>query len=207
LLGPAELPPPTSFPLVFHPGDAAEAKADDLLAALPDTEGPIVAIHPSAGVPVKLWEEARLAAVADRLADECGARIVLTGGPGDEALTGAVAAQMTRSRPLDATGRTDVASLVALYRRCALVLGPDGGALHLAVAAGAPTVHLYGPADPVKFGPWGDPARQRVVHAGMRCARCGDLAPSRPRGAACMLAIGVDDVLAAARPLLGVVGR
>jgi heptosyltransferase-2/heptosyltransferase-3 len=87
------------------------------------------------------------------------------------------------------------------------VLGPDSGALHLAVAAGAPTVHLYGPADPVKFGPWGDPARQRVVHAGRHCARCGDLSPSRPRGAACMVAITVGDVLAAARPLLAAVPR
>ncbi|MFN8514459.1 MAG: glycosyltransferase family 9 protein [Chloroflexia bacterium] len=145
--------------------------------------------------------------MADRLAAEFGARIVLTGGPGDEPLTGAVAAQMASGRPLDLTGQTDIASLVALYRRCALVLGPDSGALHLAVAAGAPTVHLYGPADPVKFGPWGDPARQRVVHAGRHCANCGDLSPSRPRGAACMLAIGMEDVVAAARPLLALVAR
>lgn len=207
LLAPSAPPPPTDFPLVFCPDEEAEAQARALLAALPDGAGPIVAIHPSAGVPVKLWDEGRLAAVADRLATEFGARIVLTGGPGDEALTGAVAAQMTVPRPLDLTGRTNVASLVALYQRCALVLGPDGGALHLAVAAGAATVHLYGPADPVKFGPWGDPARQRVVHAGMHCARCGDLAASRPRGAACMLAIGVEQVLAAARPLLATVPR
>ena len=33
---------------------------------------------------------------------------------------------------------TDIATLGALYQRCALVLGPDSGALHLAVAAGAP---------------------------------------------------------------------
>jgi heptosyltransferase-2/heptosyltransferase-3 len=207
LLVPTAAPSPADFPLVFHPGDAAEAAAAALLAPLPDDGGPLVAIHPSAGVPVKLWDEARLAAVADRLADEFGARIILTGGPGDGALAGAVAAQMATAQPLDLTGRTDIATLVALYRRCALVLGPDSGALHLAIAAGAPTIHLYGPADPVKFGPWGDPARQRVVHAGMRCARCGDLAPSRPRGAACMLAITVGDVLAAARPLLAAVQR
>ena len=192
----------TDFPLVFNPGDAAEGLAEALLAPLADGEGPIVAIHPSAGVPVKLWDEGRLAAVADRLIGEIGARVVLTGGPGDEVLTGAVAGRMTQGQPLDLTGRTDIATLVALYRRCALVLGPDSGALHLAVAAGAPTVHLYGPADPVKFGPWGDPARQRVVHAGMRCARCGDLGAARPRGAACMLAIGVEEVVAAARATL-----
>ena len=50
-------------------------------------------------------------------------------------------------------------------RRCALVLGSDSGPLHLAVAVGAPTVHLYGPVPAAKFGPWGDPARHVVLTA------------------------------------------
>lgn len=191
---------PLAYPLVFEPGEAARARARALLP--PGDPAPIVAIHPSAGVPVKLWDEARLAAVADRLATEFGARIVLTGVKGDEALTGAVAARMATAPPRDLTGATNVAELVALYARCALVLGPDSGALHLAVAAGTPTIHLYGPADPVRFGPWGDPARHRVVAADRHCDRCGDLSPARPRGAACMLAIGTDEVLAAARAQL-----
>ncbi|MGN6756890.1 MAG: glycosyltransferase family 9 protein [Thermomicrobiales bacterium] len=187
---------PGELPLVFAPGLDAVAQATALLARLPDGAGPIVAIHPSAGVPVKLWDEGRLAAVADWLATEYAARIVLTGSPGDAPLTAAVAGQMT-APALDLTGETDIATLVALYRHCALVLGPDSGALHLAVAAGTPTIHLFGPADPWRFGPWGDPARHLVVKAGMRCTRCGDLSPSRPRGAACMLAITVEDVAAA----------
>jgi len=189
-------------PLVFAPGAAADARAAALLGPLGTTAAPVVAIHASAGVPVKLWDEDRLGAVADALAREFGARIVLTGGKGDEALTGAVAAAMTGAPPLDLTAQTTIPELVALYGRCALVLGPDSGALHLAVASGAPTLHLYGPADPVRFGPGGDPARQRVVSAGRHCDRCGDLSPARPRGAACMLAIGTEQVLVAARELL-----
>lgn len=194
---------PCADPSNFRPSPADAARAAELLAETGADDGaPLVAIHPSAGVPVKLWDEGRLATVADRLAADYGAQIVLTGGPGDEALTAAVARQMT-TPALDLAGRTSLGELGAVFARCALALGPDSGALHLAVAAGAPTVHLYGPADPVKFGPWGAPARQRVVSAGMHCARCGDLLPARPRGAACMLAIEVADVLRAARPLLG----
>jgi heptosyltransferase-3 len=193
-------------PLVFASGAAADARAAAILAPLGASAAPIVAIHASAGVPVKLWDEGRLAAVADGLAREFGARIVLTGGARDEALTGAVAAAMETAPPLDLTGRTTIPELVALYGRCALVLGPDSGALHLAVASGTPTLHLYGPADPVRFGPWGDPAWQRVVSAGRHCDRCGDLSPDRPRGAACMLAIEAEQVLAAARELLAARG-
>lgn len=192
---------PIVHPLVFTPGDESEQHAASLLDRLAGT-GPIVAIHASAGVPVKLWDEGRLAAVADRLVAEYGARIVLTGSRGDEDLTGAVAAAMTSGAPRDLVGQTTIPQLVALYRHCALVIGPDSGALHMAVAAEVPTIHLYGPADPIRFGPWGDPARQRVVRAVMHCDRCGDLSPTRPRGAACMLAIGIEDVLAVARELL-----
>lgn len=191
---------PIDHPLVLVTPEAAERHAAMLLASL-DSARPIVAIHASAGVQVKLWDEERLALVADRLAEEYGAQIVLTGSQGDEGLTGAVAAAMTTT-PLDLTGRTNIPELIALYNHCALVIGPDSGALHMAVAADVPTIHLYGPADPVRFGPWGDPQRQRVISAGMHCARCGDLSPTRPRGAACMLAIGPDKVLAAARELL-----
>jgi heptosyltransferase-2/heptosyltransferase-3 len=74
---------------------------------------------------------------------------------------------------LDLAGRTSVAQLAALFARCALVLGPDSGPLHLAVAMGRPTVHLYGPADANRFGPWGPPARHRVVASPLACAPCG----------------------------------
>lgn len=192
---------PLAWPVRFRPTPAEMGNAAALLATHPAPRGPLVAIQPGAGVPVKLWDEARWARVADRLAADYGARIVLTGGPGDEWLTAAIAAQMT-AQTLDLAGRTTFGESAAVLERCALALGPDGGGLHLAVAAGTPTVHLYGPADPALYGPWGAPARHRVVRAGLRCADCGNLSTTRPRGAACMLAIGVDEVLAAATALL-----
>ena len=194
---------PAALPPVFHPWREDEERATAILAPLA-REGraaPLVAIHASAGVPVKLWDEGRWAAVADRLVAEFGARIVLTGGPGDESLVGEIARRMS-GPALDLAGRTSIGALAATLARCAAGLGTDNGALHLAVAVGTPTVHLYGPADPVLYGPWGDAARHRVVSAGLRCDRCGDLSPARPRGATCMLAIGVEDVLRAVRPLL-----
>ncbi|MBA3531944.1 MAG: hypothetical protein H0T73_08505, partial [Ardenticatenales bacterium] len=55
---------------------------------------------------------------------------------------------------------------------CALVIGPDSGPLHLAVARARPTVHLYGPVSPATFGPWGDPTRHRVVSQSLACQFC-----------------------------------
>ncbi|HZM52766.1 MAG TPA: glycosyltransferase family 9 protein, partial [Vicinamibacteria bacterium] len=41
-----------------------------------------------------------------------------------------------------------------LARRARLVVAADTGPLHLACAAGAPVVGIFGPTDPARNGPW-----------------------------------------------------
>jgi ADP-heptose:LPS heptosyltransferase len=92
-----------------------------------------------------------------------------------------------------------VGQLTALLRRATLVLGVDSGPLHLAASQGTPSVHLYGPSDAVRFGPWGDPTRHRVLRAGLWCSPCGVFSAC-PRGTdppECMAAIDISAVLAA----------
>jgi heptosyltransferase-2/heptosyltransferase-3 len=164
----------------------------------------LVVIHPGTGGPAKLWQATSWAAVADALAAEPGARLLLTGGPGEEALVAEVAALMNRP-PLTLAGRTSVGQLAALLGRAALVLGVDSGPLHLAVSQGTPSVHLFGPSDQARFGPWGRPERHVVLRAGLWCSPCGvfDACPRGIAGPECMERIAPGAVLAAARRLLG----
>jgi lipopolysaccharide heptosyltransferase II len=164
-----------------------------------DAEELLVLLHPGTGGPAKLWFPQRWAAVADALAD-LDVRLVVTGGPGEEALVEDVAGRM-RTRPLTLAGRTTVGQLAALLRRSALALGVDSGPLHLAAAQGVPTLHLYGPSDAGRFGPWGDPARHVVIRADLWCSPCGVFSGC-PRGLArpeCMEQIDVGRVIAQAR--------
>lgn len=205
---PRALPPDdatlmTAHPMLFRVPDEARAKASDLLNGW-GLDTPLIAINPSAGAPVKQWLPERWARVADALASRYGAAIVLTGAPGDESLTGEVTAAMTHPA-LDLTGKTDFPTLGAVYERAALVLGPDCGSLHLAVAVRTPSVHLYGPADVARYGPWGNPARHVAITADRRdipCLGCGDLAPSRPPAPPCLTIIEAADLLAVADRLL-----
>jgi heptosyltransferase-2/heptosyltransferase-3 len=108
--------------------------------------------------------------------------------------------------PLALAGRTSVGQLAALLRRADLVLGVDSGPLHLAAAQGAPTIHLYGPGDAGRFGPWGDPHRHVVVREELWCSPCGVFSAC-PRGLElpeCMDRIAVARVIAAARRRLTV---
>jgi ADP-heptose:LPS heptosyltransferase len=162
----------------------------------------LVVLHPGTGGPAKLWLPERWVEVADTLVAS-GVRLVITGGPGEEALVAEIGGRM-RERAVMLAGQTTVGQLAALLRRAALVLGVDSGPLHLAAAQGVPTIHLYGPSDAARFGPWGHAARHAVVRAGLWCSPCGVFGAC-PRGLGrpeCMERIAVAQVLAQARQLL-----
>jgi ADP-heptose:LPS heptosyltransferase len=144
-----ELLEPLGVPRATHPDlslDATIGEEDRAWAArewvrlgLPE-EGPVVALSAVARDPRKQWGVARWAAVADAIA-EAGIPILLTHGPGEEEQERAVAEAM-RHAPVRGHAPTTVRQLAALFARCALWLGNDGGPKHLAVAAGVPTVSV-----------------------------------------------------------------
>jgi heptosyltransferase-2/heptosyltransferase-3 len=127
-----------------------------------------------------------------------GETVVVTGGPDEAPLARAVAAFVNRPI-LDLTGRTGLGELAAVFARCRLVLGPDSGPLHLAVAVGVPTVHLFGPASQHRFGPWGPPGKHMVVSTALPCAPCGRLNWPEPAEHPCVRTISPEAVLEAAR--------
>lgn len=193
---------PGSPPMAFTPTPAERAWADGWLAEHLAPGERLVVIHPGTGGPTKHWLPGRWAAVADGLAAP-GARLLLTGGPGEAALVAEVAALMG-GPCLTLAGQMSVGQMAALLGRAALVLGVDSGPLHFAVSQDTPSLRLYGPSDPRRFGPWGDPARHASLSAGIFCSPCG-VFTACPRGTAgpeCMAAIGVEPVVAAARALL-----
>ncbi len=194
--------------LRFTVTEEDERVAAQLLAAAPSI-APLVAIHPGSGAAVKRWRSAAWAELARRLAVEHGAQVVFTGSAGEAALIDPVLALLAAgpplpSPPISLAGQTSLGVLAAVYRRCALVIGPDSGPLHLAVAVGAPTVHLYGPVDRRTFGPWGSPQRHAVVTSDWGCVPCNRLDwPERALGEhGCVRDISLEQVLAATRERL-----
>ena len=165
--------------------------------ALGDGEPPVV-LHPgSSAVAVhKRWPSKRFADLARRLADE-GCRVVVAAGPtpAEQALAGAVCDASGGGAERGAPTRT-FEELAALLAAARAFVGSDSGPLHVASLVGTPAVQLLGPTHPVENEPWpGTPSRR--VEAPLACRPCR-------RGcaaAACMGAIGVDDVVAALRSL------
>jgi ADP-heptose:LPS heptosyltransferase len=186
------------WPLAYAPTDEERAWAAQRLAG-----HDWVAVSPGAGARAKLWTVEGWVQVIDALTADYGLHAVLVGGPAEVDLCRAIADRAAES-PLVLAGETTLGQLAALFGRCRLVVGPDSGPLNLAVAQGVPTVHLFGPADPVQFGPWGPDGRHAVVRADLPCVPCRklDWPLASDEVPPCMAAIAPADVLAAAARVL-----
>jgi ADP-heptose:LPS heptosyltransferase len=86
-------------------------------------------------------------------------RLLLIGGPEDRRAAEAVRRELPRRRVIDVTGEVDLLTVQAMLKRARLFIGNDSGLMHMAAAAGAPTLGLFGPSDERRYGPWGPNAR------------------------------------------------
>jgi lipopolysaccharide heptosyltransferase I len=135
------------FPISIPTED--ERFADE---AISNNSGPFAIINPGGGWRTKLWPAERFAELADWLWSDCALETLVTFGPGEEPL-----ARQVESRARSGKARRQASTLkqfVALARRAALFVGGDTGPLHLAAAAGAPIVGLFGPTSPDRNGPF-----------------------------------------------------
>ena len=86
-----------------------------------------------------------------------------------------------------------------MIARCNLFLSNDSGLMHVAGALGIPTIAIFGSTNPVTTSPAGE--KSVVIHHDVACGPC--LKPVCPTDFRCMEMIGVEEVYAAARKLLG----
>jgi heptosyltransferase-1 len=167
------------------PDDAA---ARDRVAAYLTAEGleprRFVVVHPGtsehgAG---KRWPAESFAELSRLVHDTLHLPVLVTWGPGEEELARGVcelAGPAARLAPR--TG--SLLELVELLRQASAFVSADTGPMHLAAAAGAPCVALFGPKDPAVYGPYGE------GHAVLR--------PAADGGARSMAGLRPEQVLAA----------
>jgi len=181
------------------PDADARAAAETILAEQGIQKGDtLIGIAPGASYgPAKMWFPERYAAVADKLADEFSAKVILFGSSGDRERTDLVQRHSSHSL-IDLAGKTALREAIALIHRCDLFISNDSGLMHLAGALDVPLVAIFGSTNPVATSPAGD--RSRVIHKDVPCSPC--LKKECPTDFRCMDLIQVDDVYNASRMLL-----
>ena len=158
----------------------------------------LIGIAPGASYgPAKMWFPERFAAVADRLANEFSARIILFGSAGDRERTNLV--QRHSENPMiNLAGETTLKEVVGLISECNLFISNDSGLMHLAGALNIPLIAVFGSTNPTTTSPVG--RKSVVIYKDVSCSPC--LKETCPTDFRCMDLIGVDDVYDAARILL-----
>ncbi len=183
---------PARHELPLEPASEAWAQRElDRLGAAP------IVISVGATKPENRWPAERFGTLAKRLAAHFERPVCFSGGPQEKAAAEAALRAAGEANTTNYAGSTNLSQLIALLRRSALFVGCDTGPMHLAVACGARTVALFGPAEPWRTGPYG--AQHRVVRVPPYNRTSPDLSPATPRPRTD--AIQVDDVVAAVEDL------
>ncbi len=202
---------PGSRNLELKVSEAARAKAEKIFSHFNiGTEALVIGIAPGGGASwgkdsiYKHWPAIKFAQLADKIAGEYNAKIILLGSQDDVPVAEAVI-KMMKNKALDLTGATDIDELAAVIEKLKILIANDGGILHMAVALGLKTVSIFGPVSDLVYGPY--PAgllRHAVVSKEMPCRPC--YKNFRFTGCSndrrCMSDITVDDVYLAARGLI-----
>jgi ADP-heptose:LPS heptosyltransferase len=152
----------TGSRLEFYPSEEARLEVAAFLAHNIAPEKPLAVIHPGGGhnpdtvVLSKRWPPERFAAIAARLV-EYGYNVAITGASDDRCLVDELCNHLPETaRPsvISAAGRFDIDRNGALFEKARLFVGNDTGLMHLAVACGARVVAIFGPSNPLAYGPY-----------------------------------------------------
>ncbi len=169
------------YPLA--PFDPAPA----ICAALPKE---YVVMTPSAGKEANRWPAARFGQLAARL----DVPSLIIGGKSDQP----VAEEVVRhadGKAISLAGKTSIKELLPIIGKARYFVTNDTGPMHIAAALGVPVFAIFGPANPIRTGPYG--ANHTVIREDLPCSPCYAWKPCTHWQ--CMEAITVERVLAAIR--------
>ncbi len=138
-------------------------------AVIKEVGKPLVVINPVARWKTKLWRESNFAELADRLVLEKNAAVIFTGSDADRDVNRRIVSRMKQPAE-NWAGETSLKELAALAALSDLFITTDTGPMHLAAAAGAKVLALFGPTAPWRTGPYGK--SQITVRTGIECSPC-----------------------------------
>ena len=135
---------------------ALEQKAATLI---PDGT-PVLAIGPTANWRAKTWRSEHFSELTERLTGPegilPGGRVAIFGRDDERPTVLRLIQSLPVERRIDLVGHLDLIEAYACLQRCQFYVGNDSGLMHLAAAAGIPTLGLFGPTQKDLYAPWGE---------------------------------------------------
>ena len=157
---------------------------------------PVIGVSPGAAYgSAKRWLPERFAESAAQLAAAHGASVAVFGSAAEKDLCAQVAAVCGG---YNFAGDTTLREFIDMTAACSVFLTNDSGAMHIAAAAGIPSVTIFGPTNEFGTGPLGPLAR--IVREPVDCQRC--MKRKCPIDHRCMTRVTAEQVVLTAEGLL-----
>ncbi len=157
--------------LVLTVPEDAYDEVSDLLAGLDvDPNRPMIVLHPGCSMPARTYPWEMYADVADRLIEQQGVSIVLTGTEAERSLVEQIQDRM-RQRAYSAAGALSFPGLCALIETADLTITNNTGPMHVSAAVKTPVIALFALTNPPEqWGPW--KVRHRQLYHDVPCRIC-----------------------------------
>lgn len=174
------------------------ADSDTLKSRQGTTAPPVwLGLNPGAAYgPAKCWPAERFAQTVREVSKRVPAALWVCLGADSDRQIGQTIVDLSQTRVLNLAGKTSLRQLMALLKKCRVLLTNDSGPMHVAAALGTPVVVPFGSTTPALTAP-GQPGdrRHHLLQSDAACAPC--FRRTCPVDFRCMTGIGSDQVVAA----------
>lgn len=158
-----------------------------------DRKEPFALIHPTAAFDTKQWATENFARVTDALGERNLTSVVLV-APGEQHVADLLASRT--AKPVFKAHNLTLPEVTALASRTRLFLGNDSGLAHVAAAAGAPCVVIFGSSNRHHWRPWTTKPNE-IVFEEMSCQPCHGYFCAEFEQPECILRVPVERVISA----------
>lgn len=149
-------------------------------------------ISPSAGKPANRWPARRYGELASRL--DLPVVVIASYAEADIAQK---VVDASKGNAISIAGRTGLKDLLAVIQNASFFICNDTGPMHMAAALNVPVFAIFGPANPVRTGPYGN--IHTIIRKDYPCSPCYAWQPCSKLGFRCMQDLSVDEVFAIVR--------
>ena len=154
-----------------------------------------VNVNASSVADARRWRPERFAELIKKLDSELDVKFILIGAQNERERVQEVI-DMTGGIGLNLAGKTDLKQASAALERANIFVTNDSGPMHIGMAIGTPTVALFGPESPARYGPIS--GNHIAIHKGHDCSPCIKFSEAKKikcrENAKCIMEITVDDV-------------
>ncbi len=144
-------------------------------------------MSPSAGKPANRWHAEKFGELASRL----DLPVVVIASAAEAEIAEEVVAK-AKGNALSIAGQTGLKDLLAVIRKAQFFICNDTGPMHMAAALNVPVFAIFGPANPIRTGPYGK--IHSVIHKELACSPCYAKHPCTNHDFRCMEELGVTRV-------------